>query len=243
MAYIWGMLAAIQPAFRTVTDSSDAGDPGADEDAGDDRRRRASLLLVVYALRDRPWLGPGRVRRPSSSPRRDRRQRLVGPVRVDLPVLRAGRGVLCAISGHNGFAAALLAVAIMTKPQALPFLVPFAAWFWATGGIARVRAGGADRDGRRRRPVAAVHRRRTGRPTTCTTSPYTRATSSTSSRSAPGTCGGSSRRCSPAGSSWRTTIAFIGPVTLRWVGCMRSRASSLLVVVRPGRPPTRSRGR
>ena len=31
-------------------------------------------------------------------------------------------------------AAAVLAVSLMTKPQALPFLVPFGAWFLATQG-------------------------------------------------------------------------------------------------------------
>jgi Gpi18-like mannosyltransferase len=36
--------------------------------------------------------------------------------------------------GRQGLAAALVAVALMTKPQAVAFLVPFAAWFWATGG-------------------------------------------------------------------------------------------------------------
>ena len=34
-------------------------------------------------------------------------------------------------NGRNGLAAAALALALMTKPQALPFLLPFAAWFWA----------------------------------------------------------------------------------------------------------------
>ena len=40
-----------------------------------------------------------------------------------------------AINGRDGLAAAALALAVMTKPQALPFLVPFAAWFWARGGL------------------------------------------------------------------------------------------------------------
>ena len=47
-----------------------------------------------------------------------------------------------AINGRNGWAAAAIAVSLMTKPQALPLLVPFAAWFWATGGWrGLVRAG------------------------------------------------------------------------------------------------------
>jgi Gpi18-like mannosyltransferase len=51
-----------------------------------------------------------------------------------------------AINCRNGWAAAAIAVSLMTKPQALPLLVPFAAWFWATGGwreMARAAAVGA----------------------------------------------------------------------------------------------------
>lgn len=48
-----------------------------------------------------------------------------------LPIL--GAWVLAA-RGRPGWAAVLVAVSLMTKPQALPLLVPFAAWFLATGG-------------------------------------------------------------------------------------------------------------
>jgi Gpi18-like mannosyltransferase len=46
--------------------------------------------------------------------------------------------VVAAINGRNGLAAGLVAVSLMTKPQAIPFIVPFAAWFWASGGIREV---------------------------------------------------------------------------------------------------------
>ena len=49
-------------------------------------------------------------------------------------VLMALLAVLLAISGRDGFAAAALALAVLTKPQAVPFLIPFAAWFLARGG-------------------------------------------------------------------------------------------------------------
>ena len=49
-------------------------------------------------------------------------------------LLSALAATILAINGRNGWAAALIAVSVMTKPQALPMLVPFAAWFWATGG-------------------------------------------------------------------------------------------------------------
>jgi Gpi18-like mannosyltransferase len=52
--------------------------------------------------------------------------------------LAAVVAVLLAINGRDGFAAAALAVAVLTKPQAIPFVVPFAAWFWAAGGIREV---------------------------------------------------------------------------------------------------------
>lgn len=132
MAYIWGLLAAIQPAFQTVTDFSDPGIrvlmkmPATIADVG-------LALLVAYALRDRPWFA------------------VIGAVAIFLHpavinvsawwgqydsiyLLSALGAMLLAVNGRNGLAAALLAVSIMTKPQAAPLLVPFAAWFWATGG-------------------------------------------------------------------------------------------------------------
>jgi Gpi18-like mannosyltransferase len=42
---------------------------------------------------------------------------------------------MLAVRGYSLPAAAILGVALMTKPQALPFLVPFAAWFLARGGV------------------------------------------------------------------------------------------------------------
>ena len=61
----------------------------------------------------------------------------MGPVRVDLRPVRLAAAV-AAVNGRNGLAAGLVAVSLMTKPQAIPFVVPFAAWFWATGGIREV---------------------------------------------------------------------------------------------------------
>ncbi len=132
MAYIWGILAAIQPAFQTVTDASDPAiralmkTPASLADLG-------LAALVVYALRARPtWAVVGGV------------AMLLHPAVFDISawwgqyesiyLLSALGAVVFAINGHNGPAAALVAVSLMTKPQALPFILPFAAWFWATGG-------------------------------------------------------------------------------------------------------------
>ena len=132
MAYVWGILAAVQPAFQTATDASDPAiralmkTPASVADIG-------LALLVAFALRDRArWavIGAAAI--------------ALHPAVIDVSawwgqyesiyMLSALAAVICAVQGRNGLAAALLAVALMTKPQVLPFLVPFAAWFWATGG-------------------------------------------------------------------------------------------------------------
>jgi Gpi18-like mannosyltransferase len=132
MAYVWGVLAALEPAFRTVTDSSDPAIreimkfPASLADFG-------LALLMVYAFRARPFWAVVAAAVV-----------LLHPAVIDVSawwgqyesiyLLSALAAVIFAINGHNGPAAAAIAVSIMTKPQALPFLLPFAAWFWTHGG-------------------------------------------------------------------------------------------------------------
>jgi Gpi18-like mannosyltransferase len=52
-------------------------------------------------------------------------------------VLAALIAYLLAISGRPTLATVALAISVMTKPQALPFIVPFAAWFLARQGVER----------------------------------------------------------------------------------------------------------
>ncbi len=132
MAWIWGGLAAIQPAFQTVTDSSDPGIrslmkvPATLADLG-------IAAAAVWWFRDRPKLAvlaAGAV--------------LLWPAvwyvsawwgqYESIYVLGAVLALLAARARLPLVAAALLAVSLMTKPQALPFLVPFGAWFLATQG-------------------------------------------------------------------------------------------------------------
>jgi hypothetical protein len=141
MAYVWGVLAAVEPAFRTATDSSDPWIrslmkvPASLADLG-------IAALMVYAFRSKPlWalVTAGIV--------------LLHPAVLDVSawwgqyesiyLLTALAALVFALNGHNGLAAAALALAVMTKPQALPFLLPFAVWFWVHGGwreIARTAA-------------------------------------------------------------------------------------------------------
>jgi hypothetical protein len=131
MAYIWALLAAIQPAFATATDASDEAIrslmkvPASLADLG-------LAAIVAYAFRDhRKWAVLGAV------------AILLHPAVVDVSawwgqyesifMLSALGAVVLAANGRNGPAAALIAVSLMTKPQAIPFLLPFAAWFWASG--------------------------------------------------------------------------------------------------------------
>ena len=132
MAYIWGVLAAIEPAFRTTTDSSDQWIrslmkvPASLADLG-------LAALMVYAFRSKPFWAVVTAAIV-----------LLHPAIFDVSawwgqyesiyLLTALAALVFALNGRNGLAAAALALAVMTKPQALPFLLPFAAWFWAQGG-------------------------------------------------------------------------------------------------------------
>jgi len=144
MGFIWAILANVEPAFRTVTDASDPGirvlmkAPAATADIG-------IALLVAFALRDRPrWAVAGAA------------VILLHPAVIDVSawwgqyesvyLLAALVATILAINGRNGWAAAAIAISVMTKPQALPLLLPFAAWFWAAGGwraVARASLVGA----------------------------------------------------------------------------------------------------
>src|SRR3954453_221298 len=132
MAWVWGVLAAIQPVFRTVTDSSDPAIralmkvPASLADLG-------IAAAVGWWFRDRPWVAIAAVAAV-----------LLWPVTwyvsawwgqyESIYVLSAVLAVLAARARRPALVAVLVAISLMTKPQALPFAVPFAAWFLATQG-------------------------------------------------------------------------------------------------------------
>jgi Gpi18-like mannosyltransferase len=141
LAYIWAILAAVEPGFRTATEASDVGIrmlmkvPAAVADIG-------LAMVVAYALRERPrWALVGAA------------SILLHPAVIDVSawwgqydsvyVLSALAATVLAVNGRSSWAAVAIALSIMTKPQALPLLLPIAAWFWATGGWRSVVRSGA----------------------------------------------------------------------------------------------------
>ena len=136
MAYIWGALSLIQPAFATVSNGADPGIrvlmklPATLADYG-------IAALVWYALQDRPrWAAIG-VAAVMLHPVVFYVSAWWGQYESIFMLFGLGAAV-AAISGRNSLAAALIAASLMTKPQAIPLLLPFAAWFWAIGGFREV---------------------------------------------------------------------------------------------------------
>lgn len=132
MAFVWGILAAVDPVFRTAVDASDLGVrillklPGILADFG-------LAAGVWYALRARPgWAAVGAA------------VILLHPAiwfvsawwgQYDsifaLLVLVA---YLLATADRDALAVVALTAALLTKPQVAPLVVPFAAWFLARIG-------------------------------------------------------------------------------------------------------------
>jgi len=132
MVYLWGALGALIPAFQTATDASDPAirvamkliPTLADE---------GLVLGMAYALRSRPWWAVGTGLAIAVHPAVIDVSALFGQYE-SVYVLFGLIAYLLAIQGRSGLAAVVLAIALMTKPQALPFLVPFGAWFVARVG-------------------------------------------------------------------------------------------------------------
>ncbi|MBI2781913.1 MAG: hypothetical protein HYX55_08985 [Chloroflexi bacterium] len=133
MAYVWGFLGLLDPAFRTATDSSDLVIrilmklPGTIADFG-------LAAGVAYWLRARPaWAIVGAT------------GLLVIPATgfvsawwgqyesiFSLAVLVA---LLLAARGRDMLSVVALTIALMTKPQVAPLLIPFAGWFIARSSL------------------------------------------------------------------------------------------------------------
>jgi Gpi18-like mannosyltransferase len=141
MAYVWAVLAAIQPAFQSVTDASDPAirmlmkTPASLADFG-------LAALVAWALRDRPRWAVLAALAVLLVPAVPYVSAWWGQYE-SIFVLSGLGAALAAARGRNGLAAVLIAVSLSTKPQAIPLVLPFAAWFWATGFAGGGVRGGA----------------------------------------------------------------------------------------------------
>jgi Gpi18-like mannosyltransferase len=133
MVYVFATLGALDPVFRTVSTAADPWIrvlmklPATLADAG-------LAAGVAYALRSRPgWAIAGAL------------GILLHPAVLYLSawwgqfesiyLLLALIAYLLAVSGRPVPAAVALALSLMTKPQALPFLVPFGAWVLGRYGV------------------------------------------------------------------------------------------------------------
>lgn len=133
MAWVWGALAWLEPAFKTVTDASDPAVsalmkiPAILADV-------AIAAAVGWWFRDKAWAAVAAMAAV-----------LLWPVTwyvsawwgqyEPIYVLPAVLALLAARARRPSLVAVLVALSLMTKPQALPFIVPFAAWFLATQGV------------------------------------------------------------------------------------------------------------
>ena len=202
MAWVWGALAWLEPAFRTVTDASDPAIsalmklPASIADLG-------IAVAVGWWFRDKPWAAVAAMGAVLLWPATWYVSAWWGQYE-SIYVLPAVLAVLAARGGRPSLVAALVALSLMTKPQALPFIVPFAAWFLATQGLAGIDQGRAGGRARCASSSGSRSSRRAARRTTWATSPSTRTASSTCSRCGRGTRGGWSRSWPPAVTSCST---------------------------------------
>jgi hypothetical protein len=133
IAQIWGALAWLEPAFRTVTNASDPAIsalmklPASLADLG-------IAMAVGWWFRDKPWAAVAAMGAILLWPITWYLSAWWGQYE-SLYVLPAVLAVLAARAGRPSVVSVLVALSLMTKPQALPFVVPFAAWFLATQGV------------------------------------------------------------------------------------------------------------
>ena len=145
MVYIFWTLAHIVPAFGTATDAGDLAAriaiklPAALADLG-------LALGVAYLLRERPRWAVGAALAVAFVPLTWYVSAWWGQFEL-IYVLLGLLAAILVLADHPIPAAAALGLAIMTKPQALPFLVPFAAYAlgrygWRRAAVFGIVAGG-----------------------------------------------------------------------------------------------------
>jgi hypothetical protein len=129
LAYVFGALAASVPTFATSSDAQDLVArialklPATVADMG-------IVLGVVWLLRDRPRWAIAAALAVAFVPATWYLSGWWGQF-DSIYILFGLLAAILAIEGHPAASGALLALAVLAKPQALPFLVPLAAWHLA----------------------------------------------------------------------------------------------------------------
>ncbi len=247
MAYIWAVLAAIQPAFQTVTDAADPGiralmkTPATLADLG-------LAALVVFALRDRP------------------RWAVLGALAVlfvpAVPYVSAWWGqyesifvlsglgaAIAATRGRNGLAAVLIAVSLMHQAAGDPAARPVRGVVLGHRLRPRRRSRRGHRAGEDRgaraghagRSCGCRSSRTADRRATWPTSTTTRTRSSTSCQPRAWNAWWLLQEAANGGEFIADDVAFLGPFTLRHVGYVVTGLLSLVIawrIIRDPRPRT-----
>jgi hypothetical protein len=132
MVYVWGVLAAVEPGFRTAVDASDPWirvvmkTPASLADLG-------IAVTIWWGLRDRPMFAATAATLVVLHPTVWGVSAFWGQYEP-IYVLPAVIAAVLVARGHADLSAVAIGIAAMAKPQAVPLIVPFVAWWFATGG-------------------------------------------------------------------------------------------------------------
>ena len=132
MVYIWGVLAAVEPAFRTTVDAADPWirivmkTPASIADLG-------IAVAIWWGLKERPLLAAVGACLILFHPTVFGVSAFWGQYEP-IYVLPAVIAAVLVARGHADLSAVAIGIAAMAKPQAAPLVVPFLAWWFATGG-------------------------------------------------------------------------------------------------------------
>jgi Gpi18-like mannosyltransferase len=132
MVYVWGVLAAVEPAFRTTVDAADPWirtvmkTPASIADLG-------IAIAIWWGLKERPLLAAVAACLVVLHPTVFGVSAFWGQYEP-IYVLPAVIAAVLVARGHADLSAVAIGIAAMAKPQAAPLVVPFLAWWFATGG-------------------------------------------------------------------------------------------------------------
>jgi Gpi18-like mannosyltransferase len=132
MVYVWGVLAAVEPAFWTVADAADPAIrtvmkiPASIADLG-------IAVVIWWGLRERPLLAATAATLVVLHPTTFGVSAFWGQYEP-IYVLPAAIAAVLVARGHADLSGVAIGIAAMAKPQAAPLILPLVAYWLATGG-------------------------------------------------------------------------------------------------------------